>query len=121
MRVLQEFYCGECHKFFDVKLNVALNHEIHVRCPGCGHEHRRCIENGLIKENGRYKNDLKETVVASKASLRDKPFSKAMQLDKYKRDGKLLTEAEAAARAAGALALSESWQNKAETDKGDYL
>lgn len=123
MRVLQEFYCGNCRHYFTAKLNVSLNHEVMVRCPGCGHEHHRCIVNGVIKEQGRGTSKVAETVVASKASLSDKPVTQAMMNAtgyNSRRDGVVLSEQETAAIVAGSLLLAESWQNKAESDKGDY-
>lgn len=53
-RISQEFYCGECKGYFVVRLNIELNHEVEIACPNCGHEHRRCIVDGLIFEQGRH-------------------------------------------------------------------
>lgn len=47
-RALFEFECTECHKIFDVKLNVSLNGHYRVHCPNCGHIHYRDILNGQI-------------------------------------------------------------------------
>ena len=78
-RVLQEFYCGECDGYFFVKLNMALNHEIELRCPNCAHEHRRCIVEGQIYESGRYRTDSKEKVLTSKATYSKLPLTEKMK------------------------------------------
>jgi len=76
---MQEFYCGECVGYFMVKLNMALNYEVHIKCPKCGHEHRRVIKDGEIYENGRYQVDIKETVHTTIATYSKDPFTKKMQ------------------------------------------
>lgn len=79
MRVMQEFYCGECSGYFMVKLNMGLNCEVYVKCPKCGHEHRRVIKDGEIYENGRYHMDVKETIHTTMATYSKDPFTKKMQ------------------------------------------
>lgn len=61
MRQVIEFYCQECRKYFDVKLNMSLNgnHRIHCPNPQCKHIHYRMIKDGIITEarfsdNGNY-------------------------------------------------------------------
>ena len=48
--VKHEFYCTECRKYFDVKLNMALNGNYRIHCPNCAHVHYRAIEDGKITE-----------------------------------------------------------------------
>jgi len=78
-RVTQEFYCGECQGYFMVRLNMALNHEVHVKCPSCGHEHRRVIKDGVIYESGRYSADVKETVRTTMATYHKEPITERMR------------------------------------------
>jgi DNA-directed RNA polymerase subunit RPC12/RpoP len=49
-RVKAEFYCQECRKYFDIKLNMSLNGNIRVHCPNCGHIHFRQIKDGVITD-----------------------------------------------------------------------
>lgn len=77
-RVSQEFYCGECQSYFIPKLNMGLNHEVEVVCPGCGHEHRRCIHDGVIYESGRYNTDAREKIISMKSTLSKKPRTQKM-------------------------------------------
>lgn len=84
-RVSQEFYCNECDGYFIVRLNTKLNHEAVIRCPNCGHEHRRCVKNGEIYEQGRFSSDHKETILPTKTSYSKKPFTEEMR--KNARDG----------------------------------
>jgi hypothetical protein len=80
-RQTQEFYCGECKGYFMVTLNIALNHEVEVVCPGpnCGHEHRRCVVDGQILENGRFSSNSKEKLRPSSASYSKEPLTAKMQ------------------------------------------
>lgn len=84
-RTSQEFYCGECQGYFLVRLNMALNHEIHVCCPNCNHEHRRVIKEGTIYEDGRYSSDVKERVLTSKATYHKEPVTERMKKAHKKR------------------------------------
>lgn len=77
-RVSQEFYCGECVGYFMVRLNMALNHEVHVKCPNCAHEHRRVIRDGVIYESGRYSSDIKENVMTTMATYHKEPITERM-------------------------------------------
>lgn len=47
-RVVQEFYCNECDGYFRVALNMALNINVRVKCPECGHLHDRNVKNGVL-------------------------------------------------------------------------
>lgn len=78
-RASQEFYCGECQGYFIVRLNMALNHEVHVKCPNCGHEHRRVIKDGIIYESGRYTSDVKENVLTTMATYHKEPVTQRMK------------------------------------------
>lgn len=77
-RASQEFYCGECNGYFMVRLNMALNHEVHVKCPNCGHEHRRVVQDGIIYESGRYGSDVKERVLTTIATYHKEPITERM-------------------------------------------
>ncbi len=43
-----EIYCHGCDSYFRFDLDVTKNGNHVVKCPGCGHEHCRVIENGRI-------------------------------------------------------------------------
>ncbi len=86
-RVSQEFHCGNCSGYFVVRLNLGLNHEVEIVCPGCGHEHRRCVKNGLIFEAGRFKTDSKEKIRPTKAAFSKTPITDKMKKAQYGRDG----------------------------------
>ncbi len=47
-RKVYEFYCTECYKYFDVKMNVSLNGFRRIHCPNCNHIHYRNVKNGEI-------------------------------------------------------------------------
>lgn len=78
-RASQEFYCGECVGYFLVRLNMALNHEVEVRCPNCGHEHRRVVRDGVIYESGRFASSVKEKVLTTIATYHKEPITEHMQ------------------------------------------
>jgi len=62
MRRLVEFYCQECHKYFDVKLNMSLNGNHRVHCPNCGHIHFRKITEGEITED-RFSDHMHDEII----------------------------------------------------------
>ncbi len=78
-KIFQEFYCtksgGGCGKYILVKLNIAMDHIVEVVCPNCGHKHQRKIENGLIKEGGRWDGKPKEEVCPPKSAVSDTPHT----------------------------------------------
>lgn len=78
-RTSQEFYCGECKGYFIVRLNVALNHEMVMKCPKCGHEHRRVIKDGVIYESGRFESPVKERVLTTLATYHKQPVTDRMK------------------------------------------
>lgn len=78
-RVSQEFYCGECSGYFLIRLNTALNHEAEIKCPNCGHEHRRCVVNGEIFEKGRHTTTSREKILTSMASYSKTPITQKMR------------------------------------------
>ena len=43
-----EFYCTECHRYFDFMMNMSLNGWFRIHCPSCKHIHYRKVTNGLI-------------------------------------------------------------------------
>ena len=69
-----EFYCTECSKYFDFKLNTELNGNLRLHCPNCGHVHYRIFKNGEITER-RFDNDptspLIEDIRPMRSSCRD--------------------------------------------------
>lgn len=103
-KVTQEFYCGECGGYFLATLNMALNFEVEIVCPGpdCGHEHRRCVVDGQILEQGRFATDSKEKIRPTSASYSKEPLTTKMRARHKeeknggycggRRDGELVTE-----------------------------
>lgn len=105
MRVWQEFYCNDCNGFFTVKINLALNQQILLCCPGpdCTRKHPRNIKNGIIYEGGR--EDHGEEIIVPKSAYSKKPLTKAM-LERYKpRGGVAITERDPMADAI----IRDSW------------
>jgi hypothetical protein len=73
-KVKFEFYCNECNKYFDIKLNTAHNGNYRIHCPICDHIHYREIENGKITDRrffDNYKSLLLDDIYPMKASCRD--------------------------------------------------
>lgn len=90
-RLQQEFYCGNCSGYIAIKINVHLDYEVHVVCPSCKHEHRRCIRKGRIQEQGRYQTDAKEKILVTMAAYSKKPRTPEMaEKHAKKRDGVLM-------------------------------
>ena len=77
-KVWQEFYCGECSGYFNVKLNMGLSHGVEVVCPNCKHEHHRFIKGGEIFEQGRSSNKPVEKILPPKSSYHKEPITKKM-------------------------------------------
>lgn len=74
MRQIFEFYCNECLKYFDIKLNVSLNGNHRIHCPNCEHIHYRFIKNGEITETRFTRNPtdfIVDDIQPMKASCRD--------------------------------------------------
>ncbi|MHA1948256.1 MAG: hypothetical protein ACW99G_02670 [Candidatus Thorarchaeota archaeon] len=83
---LQEFYCGECSGYFRVKLNLDRDYVVWMVCPECGHKHKRAIDGGVIKENGRENSDPAEEIVVMKSAYSKEPWTKKMQKAKEKHE-----------------------------------
>lgn len=78
-RVSQEFYCGTCKGYCIIRLNTALDkYEVDIRCPNCGHEHRRHVYKGHVKERGRYMSSAREIIVPNKATYSKEPRTPGM-------------------------------------------
>jgi putative FmdB family regulatory protein len=81
-KIAYEFRCTECGKYFDVKLNVALNGNYRVHCPNCGHIHYRTVKEGKITDTrfpDNHGSILIEDIKPMKSSCRD--FQKETILD----------------------------------------
>jgi DNA-directed RNA polymerase subunit RPC12/RpoP len=73
-KVKKEFLCTECHKYFDIKLNISLDGNYRVHCPNCGHIHYRAVSKGEITDTrftDNSKNILIEDLYPMKSSCRD--------------------------------------------------
>lgn len=80
----QEMYCSECKVYFLVTLFTSQNgYEADIVCPGCGHQHRRCVRNGIIEEKGRYNQsgygDKVERILSTKSSISTNPRTSRMK------------------------------------------
>lgn len=70
----KEFLCTECHKYFDIKLNISLDGNYRVHCPNCGHIHYRAVRKGAITDTRFTDNSqdvLIEDLYPMKSSCRD--------------------------------------------------
>jgi len=73
-RVVHEFYCTSCGKYFDVKLNIALNGNYRIHCPSCQHVHYRVLIKGEITDTrfpDNHESILIEDIYPMKSSCRD--------------------------------------------------
>ena len=73
-KVKKEFYCTECHKYFDIKLNVALDGNYRIHCPSCNHTHYRTVKQGMITDQrfpDNHESILIEDIYPMKSSCRD--------------------------------------------------
>jgi hypothetical protein len=73
-KVKHEFYCTECSKYFDIKLNMGLDGNYRIHCPACGHVHYRAVKAGKITEQRFPHNSCKiliEDIRPMKSSARD--------------------------------------------------
>ena len=94
-KIRQEFYCGNCSGYFRIKLAMNYDRIIHLNCPNCGHQHKRKIVSGIIKEEGRDYGDAVEEIVVPKSAYSKEPLSehfRAARAFAQKRDGIKLTE-----------------------------
>ncbi len=77
MRVAQEFYCaksgGGCGGFISFPLNIAINGCVEVVCPKCGHQHQRTIKDGVLTDDGRYREKVTQEVTPTLAAWNKKP------------------------------------------------
>lgn len=89
--VTQEFFCSECKVYFLVTLFTGqTDYEAVVVCPGCGHEHQRCIHKGEIHEQGRFQTSVKERILSTKASISKEPRTARLKVAtewRQRRDG----------------------------------
>ena len=101
--VTQMFYCNDCNGYIKVKLNMGLNYSVRVKCPECGREHPRTIENGMIVND--YSSNGGEVICPPKSC-----YSKESFTDKIKtnaRDGVRMNE----------TFWKERWLEKAERER----
>ena len=68
-----EFFCTECKKYFDIRLNLSLNGNYRIHCPLCKHIHYRVVEDGKITDArfGQSNSVLIEDIVPMPSSCRD--------------------------------------------------
>src|ERR1700690_528754 len=46
----QEIHCHNCDKYVQFTLDLSMNGNHVLKCPNCGHEHCRVVENGKITD-----------------------------------------------------------------------
>lgn len=85
-RVWQEFYCNDCDGYIRVKLNMAINHAVKVKCPNCGREHPRGIKDGQIVDD--YRREGAEVITPTASAYSKEPFTK--HILKHARDGAVI-------------------------------
>ena len=44
----QELYCHDCEKYVQFDMDLELDGNYVLKCPNCGHEHCRIVEDGEI-------------------------------------------------------------------------
>ena len=74
-KVTFEFNCTNCPAIFDVKLNVSLNGNYRIHCPGCGHVHFRKVVDGVITDIRFTQNTsdpLLEDIYPMKSAIKEK-------------------------------------------------
>ena len=76
-RLEEEFYCGECKKYFITYLRHNMNGQYTVVCPNekCKHTHHRVIKNGLVTSD-RCNNEAGrlEKIIGLASTLSDTPW-----------------------------------------------
>jgi hypothetical protein len=50
MKERQELWCHECYQYVQFNIDVSLNGNHVIKCPVCGHEHCRVVEEGVITD-----------------------------------------------------------------------
>jgi len=50
MKERQELWCHECQRYVQFDIDISLNGNHVIKCPNCGHEHCRVVNNGRITE-----------------------------------------------------------------------
>lgn len=87
-KIFQEWYCGECATYIRFRLSMEWNRVVIVECPMCKHRHQRYIEDGVIKDDGRFNHgDVKEDIIPLKSACSKEPITKKLAEKKYTRDG----------------------------------
>ncbi len=76
MRRREEFYCGECDKYFLTYLRDNMLGDYTVECPGCSHHHYRRVENGIVTDDRhRFKGEGDtEILMGLSSTLRKTPW-----------------------------------------------
>ncbi len=52
MEQVTEIYCHGCWGYVRFILDTGVNGHHLIRCPKCGHEHRRVVKDGKVEDNG---------------------------------------------------------------------
>lgn len=76
-RVYQEFYCTTsgmgCGGYITVRINMKLNGVVEVVCPKCGHKHQRCLKNGVLMEEHRWRSSPNQELCPTIAAWSKEP------------------------------------------------
>lgn len=71
----EEFYCGECKKYFLTYLRRNMNGAYTVQCPSCGHHHYRVVKEGFVTDQRKNEeaNHL-DILIGLKSTIRNKSW-----------------------------------------------
>lgn len=47
---MQELYCHNCNGYVQFPIDLEMDGEYTLHCPGCRHEHMRYVEKGIISD-----------------------------------------------------------------------
>ncbi len=75
MRQLEEFYCGECKKYFLTYLRPNMNGNYTIECPNppCGHHHFRKVKSGVVTSDRCNSEPHHDIIMGLRSTLSDKP------------------------------------------------
>jgi len=98
-KVFQEWYCGECRTYIRFRLSVEYDRVVEVVCPMCNHHHKRYIQDGVVKDEGRNTHGgIVEQLCPLKSACSKEPITKNLQKNGYTRDGVVIKSSEDLAR-----------------------
>ena len=86
----QEWQCspegGGCGIYISIKLNMAIEGVVELKCPMCNHLHQRTIDRGIVKERDRFNGRPTQVITVTKAACHKEPITERMK--KLKKEGR---------------------------------